>query len=188
MMQTKKSNVAVERRVERLEGAARKAGAKLTPQRLEIFRVLSAREDHPDAETVFRAVRRRLPTVSLDTVYRTLWLLHEHGLVATLGPSRDAVRFDANVDPHHHYHCVRCGLVRDFESAALSALRVPDAVHRMGSVVDARVEVLGLCARCQPRRAATKPRPADTSRTPISAPQRRARGPRPSRKTKRSKP
>lgn len=187
-MQTKKSNVAVERRVERLERAARQAGAKLTPQRLEIFRVLSAREDHPDAESVFHAVRRRLPTVSLDTVYRTLWLLHEHGLVATLGPSHNAVRFDANVDPHHHYHCVRCGLVRDFESAALSALRVPDVVHRMGSVVDARVEVLGLCARCQPRRAPTKPRPADTSRTPTSAPQRRARGPRPSRKTKRSKP
>jgi hypothetical protein len=43
--------------------------------------------------------------------------LHDLGLVTTLGPQRDGVRFDPNLDQHHHYVCVRCGLVRDFESA-----------------------------------------------------------------------
>jgi Fur family peroxide stress response transcriptional regulator len=125
------------------------AGVKLTHQRLEIFRELVASEEHPDAESLFRAVQQRMPTVSLDTVYRTLWMLHDLGLVTTLGPQRARTRFDANLEPHHHYVCTRCGLVRDFESEELNGLRVPAAVRRLGSIVDAQVEVRGLCARCQ---------------------------------------
>jgi Fur family peroxide stress response transcriptional regulator len=154
-----------ESRLERLRAAAREAGVKLTHQRLEIFRELSGTGAHPDAETIFRAVQQRMPTVSLDTVYRTLWVLHDLGLVTTLGPQRHGVRFDANLDRHHHYVCVRCGLVRDFESESLNELRVPDAVKRLGSVVDAHVEVRGLCARCQRERAAAKPRPEPRKRS-----------------------
>lgn len=150
-----------EKRFEHLRAAAREAGVKLTHQRLQIFLELAGTEAHPDAETIFRAVRQRVPTVSLDTVYRTLWTLHGLGLVKTLGPQRHGVRFDANLDRHHHYVCVRCGLARDFESESLNALRVPDAVKRLGSVVDAHVEVRGLCAGCQRGRAA-----ADSRREP----------------------
>ena len=138
-----------QKRLERFKAVAKEAGVKLTHQRLEIFRELAGTEEHPDAETLFRAVQQRVPTVSLDTVYRTLWLLHDLGLVSTLGPQRDGVRFDANLDPHHHYVCVRCGLVRDFESEELNALRLPDALRQLGSIVDAHVEVRGLCAECQ---------------------------------------
>ncbi len=138
-----------ERRLQHLKVVAREAGLKLTHQRLEIFRELAGTEEHPDAETLFRAVQQRMPTVSLDTVYRTLWMLHDLGLVTTLGPQRTGVRFDANLDRHHHFSCVRCGLVRDFESAELDGLRVPDSIKRLGSVVEAHVEVRGLCATCQ---------------------------------------
>jgi Fur family transcriptional regulator, peroxide stress response regulator len=145
-----------EQRLEHFQAAARRAGVKMTHQRLEIFRALAETDDHPDAETLFRAVQRRVPTVSLDTVYRTLWTLRDLGLVTTLGPQRDGVRFDANLDSHHHYVCVRCGLVRDFESEGLSRLRLPAAVTRIGSVVDAHVEVRGLCAQCQRERGRSK--------------------------------
>ncbi|MBN1610771.1 MAG: transcriptional repressor [Polyangiaceae bacterium] len=138
-----------ERRLEHLKRTAKAVGVKLTPQRLEIFQQLAGTEEHPDAETIFRAVQQRMPTVSLDTVYRTLWMLHDFGLVKTLGPHRSGVRFDANLERHHHYVCVRCGLVRDFESEDFNGLRVPDAVRRLGSVVDAQVEVRGLCESCQ---------------------------------------
>ena len=104
------------RRMEAFKTASREAGVKLTHQRLEIFREIAGSLEHPDAETIFRAVQPRMPTVSLDTVYRTLWLLNELGLVATLGPRRENIRFDANLRPHHHYVCVRCGLTRDFEA------------------------------------------------------------------------
>ena len=145
--------VEVERRVERFVEAVKKAGVKLTHQRLEIFREVAASVEHPNAEAVMKALRPRMPTVSLDTVYRTLWLLNDLGLVATLGPKRESVRFDANLAHHHHYVCVRCGLARDFESPELSALRIPEAVAELGSIDATHVEVRGVCSRCAKERA-----------------------------------
>jgi Fur family peroxide stress response transcriptional regulator len=58
----------VERRVEQLRRGLRDAGLRLTHQRLEVVRVIAADETHPDAETVCKAVRERVPTISLDTV------------------------------------------------------------------------------------------------------------------------
>ena len=142
----------IERRVERFKDAARQAGVKLTHQRLEIFRELAASLEHPSAEAVLKALQPRMPTVSLDTVYRTLWLLSDLGLVSTLGPRRESVRFDANLALHHHYVCVRCGLARDFESAELNVLRIPESVKELGSVVRTHVEVRGVCGRCAKER------------------------------------
>lgn len=140
-----------ERRIASFREAVKASGVKLTHQRLEIFRELAARHDHPDADTIFREVRRRVPTVSLDTVYRTLWLLNDLGLITTLGPRRESVRFDANLTHHHHYVCVQCGLARDFESAELNALRLPKAAKRLGSVAGTHVEVRGVCESCMKR-------------------------------------
>jgi Fur family peroxide stress response transcriptional regulator len=149
----KVDSVKVNRRLDQFKAAAKEAGVKLTHQRLEIFREVAASLEHPDAETVFRAVQARMPTVSLDTVYRTLWMLNDLGLITTLGPRRESVRFDANTEHHHHYVCVRCGLARDFESAALNALRIPDAVKDFGSVVATHVEVRGICDSCAKKEA-----------------------------------
>jgi Fur family peroxide stress response transcriptional regulator len=166
----KTGGVEVGRRLDQFRAACRKAGVKLTHQRLEIFREIAASLEHPDAETVFRGVRVRVPTVSLDTVYRTLWLLDGLGLITTLGPRRESVRFDPKLEHHHHYVCVQCGRAKDFESAELNALAIPAAVKKFGSVVTTHVEVRGLCAACaketasgktpavrQPRRKSTKP-------------------------------
>jgi Fur family peroxide stress response transcriptional regulator len=144
----KVGTIKVELRLEQFKAAAREAGIKLTHQRLEIFREVASSLKHPDAETVFRAVQPRMPTVSLDTVYRTLWMLNDLGLITTLGPRRESVRFDANLEQHHHYVCVQCGLTRDFESAELNTLRVPDAAKGFGSVIATHVEVRGICDSC----------------------------------------
>jgi Fur family peroxide stress response transcriptional regulator len=138
----------VERRIARFREAVKAAGVKLTHQRLEVFHEVAASLEHPDADTIFRGVRRRVPTVSVDTVYRTLWLLNDLEVITTLGSRRESVRFDANLRVHHHYVCVRCGLARDFESAELGALRIPEAVTRLGSVSGTHVEVRGVCESC----------------------------------------
>ena len=163
-MKVEKSEVA--RRVEHFKDAARKSGIKLTHQRLEIFREVAARADHPSAEAVLKAVQPRMPTVSLDTVYRTLWLLKDLGLVSTLGPRRESVRFDANLGQHHHYVCEHCGLARDFESEELNSLRIPASVKELGSVVGAHVEVRGVCSRCASKQAekSKNTRPMDRRR------------------------
>jgi Fur family peroxide stress response transcriptional regulator len=138
----------IARRVARFKATAKDRGIKLTPQRLEVFRKVASSLEHPDAETVHRAVHARMPSVSLDTVYRTLWMLSDVGLVATLGVRRESVRFDANPSKHHHYVCVQCGLTRDFESDDLHSLRLPGTVTALGSVLSTQVEVRGVCATC----------------------------------------
>lgn len=157
----------IQRRLEHFKAVARQAGVKLTHQRLEIFRAVASSIDHPSADAVYRTVQPAMPTVSLDTVYRTLWLLTDLGLLSTLGPRQDSVRFDANLQHHHHYRCVRCGLVRDFESAELNALRIPDSVSHFGRIVSAHVEVQGVCAQCAGQsvtgESATDPAPRQTS-------------------------
>lgn len=144
----KVDGVELERRLEIFKSAVREAGVKLTHQRLEIFREIASSLEHPDAEAVFRAVQSRMPTVSLDTVYRTLWMLNELGLVSTLGPRRENIRFDANLRPHHHYICVRCGLTRDFEAPVLDEQSVIGAVQSFGTIEASQLEVRGICEKC----------------------------------------
>ena len=149
----------VDRRVEHFKEAAKRAGVKLTHQRLEIFREVAASVDHPSAEAVLKALRPRMPTLSLDTVYRTLWLLNDLTLVSTLGPRREVVRFDANLSQHHHYVCARCGLTRDFESEELNSLCIPESVAEFGSIDSTRVEVRGMCSRCADEQTGNREQP-----------------------------
>ncbi len=138
----------LEARMQLFLEACRDANYKATLQRREIFREVAQSIDHPDAESIFRGVRERLPTISLDTVYRTLWWLAGLGLVKTMGPGQDRTRFDANMEHHHHFVCTQCGLTRDFYSEELNALQLPDAVAALGSIQGTQVEVKGICHAC----------------------------------------
>jgi Fur family peroxide stress response transcriptional regulator len=149
----------IDRRMDYFNKVCRDSGAKLTHQRMEIFREVAQTGDHPDAETVYRGVRKRMPTVSLDTVYRTLWWLKELGLVSTLGPPRDRARFDANLSSHHHFVCLRCGLTQDFYSDNLDKQKITDSVQSIGYVKTTQVEVKGLCFEC----AAKEGKPSQTN-------------------------
>jgi len=134
-------------RMERFVEACHRAGVKLTHQRLEIFREVARTTAHPDATTVYRGVRRRIPTVSLDTVYRALATMVELGVLTTLGSPREKVRFDANMRPHHHFVCVRCGTIRDFYSASFDQLATGE-IEDVGCVESAHVELRGVCSIC----------------------------------------
>ena len=138
----------VERRMKHFEAVCRDEGVKLTHQRIEIFREIAQTGDHPDADQVFQRVRDKLPTVSLDTVYRTLWLLKDLGLITTLGTSRERTRFDANLTSHHHFVCRQCGFTRDFYSADLDNIKLPESVDYLGQIEATHVEVRGICQNC----------------------------------------
>lgn len=138
----------IEKRKSRLAEACRQAGVKVTPQRLEIFAEVARRDDHPDAAQVHGEVRKRMPSVSLDTVYRTLWMLDDLGLIRAMGPSRGKTRFDANLSRHHHFVCVRCGFTRDFHSDELDRLKLPETVASLGRVESSQIEVRGICRAC----------------------------------------
>ncbi len=138
----------VERRMKRFEQVCRDAGIKLTHQRIEIFRELAQTGEHPDAEAICRGVSERIPTVSLDTVYRTLWLASDLGLITKLGPPRERARFDANLSRHHHFVCIRCGFIRDFYSDQFSELNLPESMNAYGQVKSTHVEARGVCLEC----------------------------------------
>ena len=146
----------IKRRTDRFREVLKRSGVKLTHQRLEIFRVAAGSGDHPDAETIYKSVRRRIPPISLDTVYRTLWMLLDLKLIDTLGP-RDRIRFDANTGIHHHFVCRKCGTTRDFTSEELDGLRVPDAVRDWGAGESMRLEVRGVCHRCSKEKGPQEP-------------------------------
>lgn len=138
----------LEQRMLRLEEGLKAAGVKLTHQRLEICREIATADSHPDAETVYTGVRGRVPTISLDTVYRTLWTLRDLGLIDTLGIPHDRMRFDGNPTQHHHFICGRCGEARDFYSDDFDRLAIPEEVAAYGTVEKTRVEIRGICLKC----------------------------------------
>ena len=138
----------LQQRMNRFKEVLGRAGVKLTHQRLEIFQEVAKSIEHPDVETVFKGVRKRVPTISLDTVYRTLWMFLDLGLITTLGPPRERVRFDANTGRHHHFVCSICGKTRDFESRELDKLKAPESIKALGRAETTHVEVRGVCHEC----------------------------------------
>jgi len=136
------------RRLDRFFEVCKRQGLRVTHQRLTVFEEVMRAGEHPDAETVCRAVRRRIPAISVDTVYRTLWLLKDLGLIATLGPSREKARFDADTRPHHHFVCRKCGKAVDLSASQFNGLSVPEEIEEVGRVETVHVELRGLCSDC----------------------------------------
>jgi Fe2+ or Zn2+ uptake regulation protein len=97
-----------------LRRALEAAGWRCTRQRIEVFAYLRSVDTHPTAEQVFAAVRRRLPSISLATIYKALEALVDAGLAARLADdSGGPVRYDGRPEAHYHLRCQRTGQVRD---------------------------------------------------------------------------
>ncbi|MEZ5124747.1 MAG: Fur family transcriptional regulator [Thermoleophilia bacterium] len=137
-----------ERRVRALSEGIRAAGLRLTHQRLEVVRVLTADDTHPDVETIYRKVRTRMPTISLDTVYRTLSTFEDLGLLERVGVAPGPTRYDGNPRPHHHFVCRRCGLVRDLDEDSEQAASANPQTGALDTIESVHVEYRGLCAAC----------------------------------------
>lgn len=146
----------IEQRMNSLMEVCRRDHIKLTYQRMEIFREVASTDEHPDAETIYERVRKRIPTVSLDTVYRGVALLEKMGLVSRVHVLSDRTRFDANTRPHHHFVCSKCGLIRDFYCPEADGFTVPSEVASWGSVNFVRVELEGVCVKCGSRARTTE--------------------------------
>lgn len=147
------SKTEVERRMKQFVETCHQNGMKLTHQRTEVFREVAASDEHPDAETVYQRVRKRVTGISRDTVYRTLSAMEAHGLVRKTEIVFDRGRYDANTERHHHFVCTVCGVVRDFYSEAMNELPVPKSVETMGSIQSTHVQVRGVCAACVAKRS-----------------------------------
>ena len=123
-------------------------GLKMTPQRRAIVEYLEHAFHHPTADDVFVAVNAQFPLTSRATVYNTLNLLKEASLVREI--ARDGVvRFDPNLDEHHHFICRKCGRVEDLPWDAIPPINVT-ALPGQQRVETFDITLYGVCAGCQP--------------------------------------
>src|SRR5881296_4477337 len=132
------------------DATLRARGLRLTRPRRIILDVVRATDAHPTAAFVYRRVRRRLPRVSLATVYRNLrTLAAEEFLTERADPS--GVRFDGNTAPHDHFTCVACGRIYDVPTRATRGVRARVATRTGFEVFNHRTEFYGRCVACRRR-------------------------------------
>lgn len=136
-------------RIDKMIARCREAGLKITPQRLEVMKAMTAFEGHPSVEEIHAQVLRTLPTVSLDTIYRTLSTFQEHGLIGQVSVVGGSARFDPNVERHHHFVCTSCGRVIDFYWPEFDEMIPPEAARELGSILAPQAELRGICKQCQ---------------------------------------
>ena len=122
---------------------------RMTRQRSVILEELRAVTSHPTADQMYEQVRRRLPRVSLGTVYRNLDLLTEQGVIQKLELAGTQRRFDGNVQNHYHLRCVRCGRVEDAPIAPFGWIEQEVQQVTAYEIIGHRLKFLGLCPQCR---------------------------------------
>ena len=126
----------------------RAAGLKVTPQRMAVYKVLIESKQHPAAEMVFRKVREAIPSISLDTVNRTLLTLSKIGAAFVVEGSGDAKRFDGNLESHQHFKCIKCKRIVDFHHWPFDNIEVPAGIKKKFTVLRKTVYFEGICDCC----------------------------------------
>jgi Fur family peroxide stress response transcriptional regulator len=147
-MATTYSQEQLEQMMEQFVSACRDAGLKVTHQRTEIYRQLLNQPDHPTAETLHKRLLAALPTISLDTVYRTLTTLEGHQLVARIQTAESQARFEAIFAPHHHLICSKCKRVIDFQWPVVDTLEPPADAAQWGQIDSKTIILYGVCKNC----------------------------------------
>ncbi|NLC54094.1 MAG: transcriptional repressor [Firmicutes bacterium] len=123
-----------------------RVGIRPTHQRIEIMKYLVKHRVHPTAEMIYTELKTAIPTFSKTTVYNTLKLLEEKGVILALATDEDQVRYEADLSPHGHFKCVRCGELFDVGIPEM----VSPALEIEGNLVlEYQVLVKGVCRQCR---------------------------------------
>lgn len=132
----------------RFVALCRQRNLRLTHQRMEIFREIARDSSHPSVEEIYQRIHRRLPTLSLDTVYRTISTFEEFGIVKRVQILDDRGRFDSNTESHHHLVCKRCKRVDDFYWPDFDQIEFPNVLKSWGRLNSKHAEIRGFCKDC----------------------------------------
>ena len=121
---------------------------RMTRQRRVILEELRKVKTHPSADEVYEIVRKRLPRISLGTVYRNLEILSESGEIKKLEPGSSLKRFDGNPSEHFHIRCIRCNRIADMPMASDFEIDLADMTPTEYEILGHRLEFFGLCPYC----------------------------------------
>jgi Fur family peroxide stress response transcriptional regulator len=141
-------NKEINGRMDDFRRRCREAGLSLTHQREVIYRALLDMSNHPSPETIYKKVHRKIPSISLGTVYKNIRTFQETGLLRELSVHHGTLRLETNPQRHHHLVCTRCKVIVDIEESAIEPVRLlsrpPGGFH----VTNYSIEFLGLCQAC----------------------------------------
>ena len=125
-------------------------GLRLTPQRLAVLKILACSADHPTVESVYEQVKKRFPTTSLATVYKTVAVLKKMNEVLELGFSDGTNRYDGiRPFPHPHLICNGCKEILGPDLSGLKELRKEIGKETGYKILSHRLDFFGLCPKCQ---------------------------------------
>ena len=124
-------------------------GLTATHQRQVLYEVMQTMPGHPSPEEVYARVKKRIPAISLATVYKNIHLLVERGVLKEVSMHHGSLRVELNSHLHHHMVCSHCKAITDIKEKDLGAL---PALQRLpGGFMAERyaIDVIGICAACQ---------------------------------------
>lgn len=127
----------------------RKNGIKVTTQRLAVGKYLLSRDDHPSAEQIYESLTKEYPTISLGTIYKTLHLLKDIGLIQELGFNEGSIRYDPNTELHINMICTKCNQIRDYKPDNLKELWEKIISQTDFKPKGQRIDIYYECKNCQ---------------------------------------
>jgi Fe2+ or Zn2+ uptake regulation protein len=120
----------------------------MTKQKRVILEVLKNTKSHPTADWVYDKVKKKIPNISLGTVYRNLNILKGQGEIIELSYGKGFSRFDGNASRHYHFTCEHCGRILDVDPPADLHIE-RELTMQMGVKVNShRLELYGSCPDC----------------------------------------
>ena len=122
---------------------------RVTRQRQVLLDELCQVRTHPTADELYQMARKRLPRISLGTVYRNLELMAENGMIQKLEVGGTQKRFDGNAEPHYHVRCLKCGRVDDLEMALSEDVEALARQQTGYSILRHSLEFSGFCPACR---------------------------------------
>ncbi|GJL64508.1 MAG: transcriptional repressor [Nitrospirales bacterium] len=124
-------------------------GLKSTPQRTAIYKALMETTSHPTAEDLYQHVSQDYPMISQNTVYYTLGVLQQAGLLREVNVGHDRARYDGNLTPHHHLICHGCKSIVDVMDKKLNEISCPSGLPSGFRITDYQIEFRGYCQACR---------------------------------------
>jgi Fur family peroxide stress response transcriptional regulator len=125
---------------------------KRSRQRERILELLRGTGIHPTATLIYDRLKKEFPDLSLGTVYRNLNILIEQGLIRKIDFGSTFDRYDANITPHYHFICERCGSITDLEIPIDEELNIKVKNATRFNPKRHRIEFYGLCEKCEKKR------------------------------------
>ena len=127
----------------------RENGIAVTHQRQVLYEVMKTMHGHPSPEEVYARVKKKVPAISLATVYKNIHLFVESGVFREVSMHHGSLRVEMNDEAHHHMVCSKCKMTTDIGEKELGLVSKRDRLPGGFLVERYAVDVIGLCAKCQ---------------------------------------